>query len=70
MPTIMLPTAIGRTMKRQTEVAMRPASSSGAPAGRKACNCGPRKKISSGIISPQANTLPAKLSDASSGPMM
>ncbi len=69
-PTIMPPTAMGRTMNRQTEAVSPDHEPSVEPAGRKFCSCGPRKKISSGIRRPHANTPPENCSAASSGPMM
>ncbi len=66
-PTSMPPTAIGRTMLYQVV----PATSAQPPSPfTQGCNCGPRKKTSSGTSSPQAKTPPAKFSAPSRGPMM
>ncbi len=71
----MPPTAIGRTMKVQTwsAIAIQVASAGRAPpfaAAKLSIRLGPRKKTSSGTNRPQASRPPAKLSAASSGPMM
>jgi hypothetical protein len=69
-PTSIPPTAIGRTMYRQTWSAIPAQSIVPSTPVYPAASSGPRKKMSRGTKRPQARRPPAKFRAPSSGPMM